>query len=359
MDNIDSGSLGIWSEDDFVKTTAGNLGVGADADIPRQVRFLAGVAKLIRRRMGMADSDGDPERPAIFLLEARARSINPQTVPKRVPMLDNGLTTVNGRLWFVSPVVVAGKYIDLEFDDDDALFEVVTDALDLGAVPAIIYDPRTTPASVRFYPGGLSDLENRNTIDIRPELSPQLVFDVINHVYEDCLVTPDAQAKAGKLWTNNGKWWPASNAEDIIQLYLRAGLTTAFPTCTVRHEQAGVNGRLDLGFEEEIAPHSGHFVRHAVLELKVLRSFTSGGTTVGGKDTRCWIKSGIKQAYSYREEVGSRFAALCCFDMRKENTGEECFDDVRELASRLAVELKNWFIFATSQQYRDYITQSR
>lgn len=349
--------LGDWTGDDLAATARANGGVGADADLSPEVRFLGGVAKLIRRRLAEQGAETDPARPAIFLLEPKARPHRSGVDPKRVPMLDNGLTAVTGRLWFVSPVVVSGKYVELDDGDDDALFGIVTDTLGLGRVPAIVFDPRTKMPTVRFYPNGLVDSETFNAVTIiESGLSLQRIYDAIDKVYQHCLVTPEAQARAGKLWVNGSKWWPSSEAEDVVQLYLRAGLTTAFPTCTVRHEQIAVSGRLDLEIEESDALDRGRITRHAVLELKVLRSFRSTGTTVSAADTLGWVESGVRQAASYRDERAALAAALCCFDMRNQHMGEQCFDHVRHLATDLAVDLKHWFIFGTSEQYREFKT---
>ena len=295
----------------------------------------------------------------MFLLEPNARAHDPEVTPKRVPMLDNGLTAVTGCLWFVSPVVVMGKYIDLNDEDDDSLFGLVTEALDLGDVPAIVFDPRVRPASVRFYPNGLGDTEKLDTIALTGDVSLQRIYEAIDQVYQNCLITLEAQAQAGKLWEDGRRWWPSSQAEDIVQLYLRAGLTTAFPTCTVRHEQTSASGRLDLQIEENHPHDRSQITRHAVLELKVLRSFRSSGTTVQPQATLDWVESGVKQARSYRCEIGARAAALCCFDMRREHSGEQCFDHVRDLATKLVVDLKLWFLFGTSEQYRKFSVDGR
>jgi hypothetical protein len=359
-EGVDLSSLGPWTGGDLGKTARANMGIGADADLPATVRFLAGVAKLIRRRLAEQGTNTDSARPAIFLLEANAHSHKPDLRPKRVPMLDNGLTAVTGRLWFVSAVVVTGNYIELEEADDDALFEVVTGALQLGHVAAVVFDPRTTLPSVRYYPKGLDDCENCDAIGIaRADVSLQRIYEAIERVYKSCLVTPEAQAGAGKLWKNGDKWWPSSQAEDVVQLYLRVGLTTAFPTCTVRHEQTLVPGRLDLEVEESDALDRSKVTRYAVLELKVLRSFWSSGALVSAQETLDWVESGVRQAASYRDDRGALAAALCCFDMRKEHTGEQCFVHVTDLAEKLTVELKHWFIFAKSKQYREFTSSGR
>lgn len=344
--------LGPWAGDDFSETVRMTTTVGADSDLPDDVRFIAGVAKLIRRRIVEAENDEDPAKPAVFLLEPKAQTYKSNIVPKRIPMLNNGLTAVNGRIWFVNPVVVMGHYVDLEDCDDDQLFHIVTHKLRLGRVPAVIFDPRSRILEVRFYSQGLDFPEKCSVLSINYTIIPlKSIFSVIDCIYKTCLITPDIQEQAGKLWQNSERHWPIEDAELTIQLYLRVGLQGAFPTCNIRTEHKLMPGRIDIGIEESDSTNQS--VWHAVLELKVLRSFGSTGIRKSENETLDWVESGVKQAASYRNDRGARSAALCCFDMRCENAGETCFDHVRNLANEHQVALKVWFIYATSKQYRN------
>lgn len=348
--------LGPWANANLAGTARAHAGVGADTDLPSHVRFVAGVAKLLRRRLAACGTTHDPARPAVFLLAQRVQS--PGRTPAvdqltRVPMLDNGRTAVTGRVWFTSDAVVTGAYFDLDDCDDDALFALVTEQLELGAVPAILFDPRCTPPDVRFYAGGLHTPESYEPIAVpQANVSLDRVLDAIDRVYESCLVTPEAQSPGAKLWKNQESWWPIARAEDTVQVYLKAGLTTAFPTCTVRHEQPDAAGRLDLEIEEADAMDPSRITRHALLELKVLRSYNESGRAVPQTDMDEWVLKGVRQAAAYRDRRGSRAAALCCFDMRRDNTGRACFAHVRELAASLQIELRAWFLFSTSERFR-------
>ncbi len=111
-------------------------------------------------------------------------------------------------------------------------------------------------------------------------------------------------------------------------------------------------GRLDLEIDEK-SLNGTSVIRHAILELKVLRSYGSTGKQVTDKYTLEWVEKGVAQAYTYREDRSALASALCCFDMRLNNTGEKCFSHVLDLASRLKVELKLWYIYATSEKYRN------
>ena len=138
-----SSSLGAWLPADLANTARADAGVGTDDGAPPIRRFVSNVVKLIRRRRAQSTTSEDPSRPAAFLLHPNPADLNSSiAVGKRVPMLDNGMTRVTGRIWFVSAVVVSGRYVECDETDDEALFRVVTDTLGLGATPAIIFDPR-------------------------------------------------------------------------------------------------------------------------------------------------------------------------------------------------------------------------
>jgi hypothetical protein len=350
--------LGPWADDDLVRTARLMTSLGADADLPDDVRFIKGVARIVRRRLVEDEAKSDPARPAVFLLNPNVSGQRSDIKPKRVPMLSNGRTSVNGRLWFVSPAPVMGHYIDLDkCDDDDELFRIVTDDLKLGGIPTVVFDPRTKIPEIRFYAKGLIDPDICQTAQLnQSDVSVERIFEVIHRVYQASFVTPDAQPKAGKLWQESAKYWPVENAEDRVQLYLQIGLASAFLTCTVRHEQPSIPGRTDLEIEESAPLDSTQIIRHAVLELKVLRSFGSTGIPVSEQETRDWIEKGIRQAATYRIDKNAKASALCCFDMRCVNTDEKCFDHVADLSGQLVVALRRWFIYASSEQYREAVT---
>ena len=352
-----STDLGSWADADFARTVNEDAGIGADAGLPDHVRFISGIVKLIRRHLALSKMDGLSPKPAIFLLEPSVPTGKLDVASTRVPMLDNGLTAVTGRLWFVSPVVVSGRYVEIDANDDDQVFSVVTDNLQLGHVQAIVFDPRTVPPEVRFYANGLGQPEYYQPVTVaNPDVSLSRIFEAIDLIYKSCLITPEAQTRSGKLWEKEQQYWAAQNAEDVVQTNLKAGLVAAFPSCTVRHEQTSVPGRLDLEIEESDPVDRGHIIRHAVLELKVLRSYGSTGKSVSETKTLEWVQSGVQQAAAYRNERNASASALCCFDMRKEASGETCFDHVREMATDLKVEMKIWYIYATSHQYRSATT---
>lgn len=426
--------------------------MGADSELPSDKRFISRVVKLIRQRRAQIGADLDPAIPSVFLLESKPRPrINSSALPKRIPMLDTGRTVINGRVWFVNPALTMGYCVSIEDcnDDDDKLFRVVTDELQVGQVPAIVFEPRTRVPEARYYPNGLADLEDVQVVKITyDDVSLEQVFEVITRV------VLGANSKSSALWEDHLKYWPAENVEDTLREQVVTGLWAAFGnTCTIRHEYTHILGVAaqgdvvdqisqfveqrsvqilreklasyfsmsqlrslcaDLGINhemlsvenlgdmvlelvaevertghinkllqrcQELRPHvdwntttnmlrtkqvlpkcldivieesdlhnPAHVMRHAILELMILRSYLSNGGVITEQATLNWLEFGVRQTGNFRENRGARLAALCCFDMRQENNGEQCFVHVAELANHLDVKLKHWHIYATAER---------
>jgi hypothetical protein len=345
--------IGPWTNDNLQATAQASAGVGAEDGLPDQVRFLANVAKHIRRRVAQPGAQNDPVIPAVFLLRPNPNGLNLPTPPKRVPMLDNGLTPLAGRLWMLGAGPASGHYSDYTFVDDDGLFNLIIEGLAQGSCPAMLFDPRPTVPEVRFYPQGLAKPDEYQSISIATEtIDLTRVLDAVDVIYKASLITPEAQPPGGGLWQDQQKWWPKQNAEALVQLNLKAGLAGAFPTCTIRHEQTMPEGRLDLEIEQSDPVDRSKVTRHAILELKVLRSFGETGTAYSVAFTEAWVESGIEQAAAYRDSKGAKWSALFCFDMRKDISDQACFNHVLQKAASLQVALRCWHLFATSKLYR-------
>jgi hypothetical protein len=345
-----------WADDaSLLRTVRTNFGVGADADLPDDLRFRVNVARLVRERIRHRTAN-EAAPPAVFFLLAGGPPEREHLELKREPMLDSGRAEIEGRLWFVGPAVIVGHGLPYDdWTDDDTIFVHAVDELQVGDVPAVIWEPRIDPPSVRFYPSGLAAPENYEHLHLGgQDVSIDAVLAVVDRIYGQCLITPTAQLVAGKLWKNRSKYIPVKDAEARIQLQLRNGLVTAYPTCVVRAEQTQSTGRLDLEIEEPSDREPHGFIRHALLELKVLRAKTSGGTGVSAQAIKDAVSEGVTQAWQYRDERGTKASALCCFDMRKAVTGEKCFEHERNRARRRRVKLRVWHIFASSSALRSH-----
>ena len=351
-----AGELGEWQNADFKATALENAGIRTNSDLPDDTRFLTAVTGLVQRRIAEQKPEPSTAKLSVFLLHPQAPSDALGKNLKRAPMLSNGRDELEGRLWFVSAAVMSGRYIELDKDNDDDLFRCISDELRLGNIPAIIFEPRKKSAEIRFYPKGLDVLEECAVFALeKSTVSLDEVFDIIDKVYLHHIVTPESQTVAGKLWEKASDFIPIQNAENAIQWTLMVGLQAALPTFKVRHEQVQVSGRLDIEIEWSDPDMPANVIRHAIIELKVLRSRDGSGKSVSENKTKEWVSSGLKQAAAYRDERKALDAALCCFDMRNIKTEEQCFDHIRDVASKLKVKLRVWYVYASSERYRNDI----
>ena len=347
-------SLGRWADGDFAATVSRHRGTGADADLPDEARFVAGVARLVVQRAAEAARHDEQDNPdiAIFVLSASPPATAGDT--KRVPMVDNGLTTVVGRLWFATPAVISAHYVELpEGADDDAHFSFVEEDLGLGEEPTLVFDSRVTSNRLRWYPDGLARAESVEFPPLDGDVTTEDVFDAIDLLHDQCFVTPSGLPQRVNLWKNPSLHWPREDAEALVQSHLKAGLTLRFPFCRIRHEQTQTAGRTDLEIERINPLDRSSVTYQAILELKVLRSFRHKGATVSDAVTKEAVTEGVRQAASYRKTKEARWSALCCFDMRRSNDGDEaCCAHVQESAGADYVALGRWFLYASPAEYR-------
>jgi hypothetical protein len=354
-------SLGPWKDANLRVTAQAGAGTGADAGVPHAVRFRSTIAKLVRRRLAIRGDAPEAPSVSVFLLMPSPPGTAMDFSPKRVPRLDNGMHEISGRIWFVGAAAASGHWIDAEFEDDDTLFSFITDTLKLGAAAAIVYDPQHPEVHIRHYPNGLADLESFDDVPLaNAAVTIDAVTAAIETTHAEKMITPDAQPESIPLWFDPKKWWPFRNAESRVQGYLEIALNAAFPTCTIRSEQAMPEGRLDIEIVENDPVDRMIVMQHGILELKVLRSFGESGRTVTKTYTSNWIKSGVEQAAAYRDSKGAGWGALICFDMRCDDVGDgACFTHVRTLAKRLEVHLRRWFVYGTSKQLRSALAAAK
>ena len=342
--------LDPWDGADLVTTARSHTGIGADQELPRSLRFRRSVSKLLKRRDSVEGARRDSL--AVFILSPHPPSS--VTLP-RIPMLDNGRTEVVGRIWFVNEVVRTGHYVEDTSDDDAQLFDTICMQINLGESPTVVFDPRMDRPEIRFYPGGLSN-EDKCIVHALSDtvVSPDTINRVVERIYESSLITPDAEVLgASSVWQDSRRFWPSRNAEAVIQAHLKTGLHAHFFDCDVRHEQPSKAGRLDLEIERPDPNDYFTITRLAVIELKVLRSFRYNGRATRAGAIARWITKGVGQVVAYRDEQHAQLGFLMCFDMRDADTGEQCFSHVASLARDRSVFLCRWFLYNTSEAYRD------
>jgi hypothetical protein len=326
-----------------------DLGLGADAEVDDVVRFQRSVVKCVRRRMGRFGANAE-SHPAVFFLTSPPAAL-PREKCGEAPMLDNGRSTLGGRLWFVGPMCASGVYLELEEWEDAAVFEHAVNSLDMTGVPAVIMDPRDGTLELRWYPLGLDKRDRYEPMAAGgTPIGIEHIIQTITRIHGHSLCTPTALGRGRKAWVDARRYWVSDDAEYIVEACLQSSLAEAYPSCDIRKEQDMPVGRSDLEIHESHFDGAGGWTSHAVLELKVLRSLRSSGNAVPATTMKAQVKDGVLQAYQYRDYRKARAAALCCFDMRRNRS--DCFVGVRRLAKTHDVRLATWTMYNAPKTQR-------
>jgi hypothetical protein len=171
--------------------------------------------------------------------------------------------------------------------------------------------------------------------------------------YEQSIITPDAALPEFNPWKNASKYFPRERAEAFFQGILKLVLDVAFgPKCRIAFEVRGSEGRCDLLISSRTKGNA--WQSHAALELKVLRSFTSGGSAVSNSVRVKAIAGGLLQAIAYRNENSAKDGLLCCFDMRAPQhcDGPVYFKPVATKAKKEKIGLRHFRIYGSSEDLR-------
>jgi hypothetical protein len=341
-----------WDESALAETLKDSFGAGSDVDMPDEIRFLHGVAKLGRRYF--QDCEDDERGLSVFILHPdRPGELGRPT--EYVPMLRNGRQSLSKRIWLTTHRVNESFAVDMGADESDGdVWTYVKDELGFGDLPTVVVDSRDGKTVSHFYPGGLNkpQLEEERDLTLAT-IDRDSLYEAINSIYMDDLKTPDAQGEANNVWANAARGFPSDKAEKFVQRVLKVGLTRAFPDFVIRPEQPQSEGRTDLEIEQQFADDPTSVTRHFILEIKVLReSSDTGKTKYGLGDTEDAIRKGLGQAVVYRDNKPARDAVVCSFDTRKDYSGAAVYDFIRDEAVDKAIALWVWHLFNSSEEMR-------
>lgn len=300
-------------------TVAENYGKGLNADLPTLERFFLTCYSTLRARLVLSSGEADPGLPVAFVLHAGPAPKHPKIMVSKVRQLDTGRRQLAGRIFYVNAGLTLAYCMELDSSDSDDYFGIIEE-LGHEQLPVFLYDPTVAINQVRQFANGVMQEETLVENFSAVHVSPESVYAHIDETYRQTLFTPDANtATSIKLWKKPQQWHPEENVEKIIQGMLRTGLAINLKGAFhVRPEiTSDGEGRLDLLIEENLVGAVG--VKHAILELKVLRTVShTGKTTYVQKDHDEIVQKGVIQALFYRNNHQAHFAAICCFDMRKD-----------------------------------------
>ena len=328
------------------------FGAEPDLEAPGITIAIQALAKGLGARLQNAESANDKKDVAVFLISDRPRDVANGIGAKHEPIIDDGSCAFAGKLWIAPATFVSGYSIGFKKAAIADAFEETIN-LGLGDVAACVFNPKATDREIRFYPRGLSN----DTFVVRFAISDVAFdFDTLDQVlktfHSQNFITPDATIDVLDPWKVASKFYPREKTEAFFQAWLKTALSVVFwRSIIVKFEVSGTEGRCDLLM---ISKQGESWLCQAVLELKVLRSFSSSGTAVPPKVSDQAIKDGVLQVVAYKSQNSAKLGVLCCYDMRKPAhcNDDQCFDPVKPLAKQHDVHLRRYRVFHSSKKLR-------
>jgi len=316
-------------------------------------RFVLKVSALVTVRQAQGDAGG----VAVFLQSDALQSDAEGCGGVFHPFLAMGNDAITEKVW-LSNATLGGAYaLDVDCSDQAVIFEKVRSS-GFENLPALVIDWRGAVPVGRFYPGGLGDLEQVQEVLLAyTEITADDLKTCLDTAHRTSLETPQrvGEGHAEQIWTDAGKGWPAHRPEERIQGKLIQHLRARYTKHIVRAERKNDDGITDLMIFAHTKDVAGQkiVVNEWVLELKALTDKTETGNSIPPSDIKKRIADGLIQAVSYRKEEHARRTALCCYDMRANDEGDEaCFAEVSAEAATEDVVLWRWFIFRTTKDLR-------
>jgi hypothetical protein len=351
----DANPLGSATEAELTAVVKTALGSDPNLEAPEIVIAVDALARVIAERMGHSDWQNDPKRLAVFIVSDRPRNLAVKLQAKQEPIIDNGSQSLTAKLWVAAPTLASGYYYPLTATDSGGMFSEVA-AKGVGKLAAFVFDPTATAPEIRYYPGGLSDPDRVQRFRVgQASFSLKVLDEILARFHDDNFITPDAVPSAFDPWSNGAKYIPRKDTEAFFQAVLKVSISVAIGRkYRIDFEHKGTEGRCDLLISSQSNSSNGGWVFHAVLELKVLRSLTSGAHSVSATVREKAIQDGLIQAIAYKRERAAENGMLCCYDMRapKHYNGTTCFDPIKAKAARNKIELRHYRVYGTSADLR-------
>jgi hypothetical protein len=316
-------------------------------------RFLTKVSALVSTRQEQGENGGF----TVFLKSEALQTDALASSGIMFPSLANGNDPICNKVWLSNTSLAVAYSIDVDCTDQSRLFQEIV-ARGLGALPALLVDWRGNIPQGQFFANGCNDLDAVESVELTyVEITRDVMKACLDHATSTSLETP-ALTRSGHsepIWTNAAKGWPAHRPEERIQGKIIHHLRSRFTKHVVRAEQHNDDGISDLVVFARRHDASGRriIVNEWVLELKALTDRTESGTVVPSSNIKTRVSDGLVQAIAYRTQEHARQAALCCFDMRAEDEGDDaCFRHVATTANAKDVELWRWFLYRATKDRR-------
>jgi hypothetical protein len=342
-----------WTEQDLAETTRAYVGSGYNQNAEDFAQFCHEAAKIIQKRRAVSPQTL-ASAPVVFIMAPRP-SVDGMSYEERA-LFDRAKAEISGRIWFGAARLGLGIGIDLPQCDDQQRFQYIIDSLNAGNAPAVYYDAADDAAMMRIYRKGFSVPDEYENLSLdSANLTLSHIKAILDKAHDQFLKTSTASETARKLWQNQSKCFPIKEAEKGIQEVLFIALSSYLGFGPVYVEQEGVSvmGRYDFRLKEQDPIDSTKWTHHAILELKVVKSFTNTGGAVQNSTNLQAVSDGVNQANDYRNDQHCRMAALCCYDMRVSPDPAQAVAHEQQRAATINVELWAWPLYATPKKARN------
>lgn len=335
---------------EFSKVSVGPPGI---ANTSASARFVVHVAQLIVRRAEARELGGF----AFFLCSDRIQKHAKYCIGGPEPFLLNGNQPILGNVWIASAPMGDARRVDTQSNDVSGLFLEIQGG-PLANLPTAIVDWEAAEPKAVFYPEGLSKPDNMISVDLSgSQISDKEIKWALDHFHQKRLMAPQLIKEGGgtPIWENASKGVPRENVEGRIQGRLMDSLQSRFPRHELHGEPVVKEGRADIVVYFITVDTVGNPVSRSdwVLELKALREKTHTGGKVAKNKAGAAIKEGLSQVIRYRTKRPALNAALCCYDLRKENLGDESsFNSIKVEAAVEKVYTWRWYLYRSAPAVR-------
>ena len=282
-------------------------------------RFAQSVRALVERRAQAGWPNEGEADLAVFVLVDYPRQIGEACggTPFADPIAQG--TPLLGRLFFSSADASHGQFILMPTEASEIL-EWLEDR-GLGGCPVVTVYPNAQEMVTRRV--GMESAARREEIRNRePSATVDELVAALAHYHRSCVLTPIGCPEG--VWEPEAahKYIPGPHPERSIQNDLVRALNFWFRGIVrAESEDSTTIGRIDVRLLKKNA--QGGLAYWAILELKVIKSFTHG--TAGSGSTKVTesknveaIAKGVRQAASYRENRVAEHGMLEVYDLRED-----------------------------------------
>lgn len=316
-------------------------------------RFVHKISSLVSIRKEMGEMGG----VSVFLQSHALETDVEGRLCCEHPLLATGNEPIQHQVWLANAVVGTAYALQIDCTDAGTLVRSIRDA-GLGSLPAVFVDWRGAVPVGRLFLQGVSYPDAVEEVKlVYAEIDIDDLKGCLDNFYRTTLQTPFliTEGHGARIWKKPSQGHPEERPEERIQGHLIDHLRSRYTRHVVRAEVSNEFGRCDLVIYANLYDIAGEkfVVKEWILELKALTDRTSEGESVANSVVSAAIEKGVRQAVTYREKEHARKAALCCYDMRAQETSDaECFAHVAAEANDNNVLLWRWYLFRSAEAAR-------